>query len=351
MTLAPASKKQEQFLNSDATITLNPKHVIEATTAGLELVGDSEKRGCKRYKVVSCGHEIITQPSHVRRNHWSCTTCDTNKVVQLGAKLGLEYLGPGIRSGSGLYKLPCGHVKSKSYQQLRKESFSCDSCAEKTVSDSLNSKGFSLLSKNKSQTVAMCTAGHVSRFNNGAVVRCSFECKSCVRSVWEQQALSAGLVYLSSAKSGNRGLYKLPCGCSKELRRDHVRENVWCCDNCDDTRFNRPGVVYLLQITVESLHWLKLGFSNNLKTRISSYGLPSDAHISVLTVLDFETCREALLYEKQIHSTFKSKRLNPAALRKYHTVSGHTECYPTSLTESIIREFNAKRTGDTCTRQ
>lgn len=48
---------------------------------------------------------------------------------------------------------------------------------------------------------------------------------------------------------------------------------------------------------------------------------------------------EALKVEKEIHSEFKKDRLDKNLMMKYHKHNGHTECYPTSVSDKLIQRI------------
>lgn len=56
------------------------KHALEASLIGLKLIKDSDKKNYKTYKFDKCGHIQDIQPTHVRRNSFTCQEC---KLIQL----------------------------------------------------------------------------------------------------------------------------------------------------------------------------------------------------------------------------------------------------------------------------
>jgi hypothetical protein len=87
--------------------------------------------------------------------------------------------------------------------------------------------------------------------------------------------------------------------------------------------------------------WLKLGFAKNIDFRVSQYKLPSEAEVSVLATLPFDTGKEAIEFEKSLHTKYRRKRLRVKDMLAFHAGSGATECYPLTMVEKLMSEMKA----------
>jgi hypothetical protein len=81
------------------------------------------------------------------------------------------------------------------------------------------------------------------------------------------------------------------------------------------------------------------GFARNLELRFNSYGVSSDAKKNLIISVPISSGYEALKIEKEIHAEFKKERLNKNLMMKYHKHNGYTECYPTSISDRLVRRI------------
>jgi len=125
-----------------------------------------------------------------------------------------------------------------------------------------------------------------------------------------------------------------------------VRNGYFTCNTCEETARDLPSKVYLLKITVDtvirSVTWLKLGYAKSVSTRIKRNGLPSDAVIERLKVMDFETGRKAHRFEASLHTKYLRKRLPIKKMKEFHTRSGAGECYPVDMLDTLMKDLEAK---------
>ena len=155
----------------------------------------------------------------------------------------------------------------------------------------------------------------------------------------KNEANQAGLDLLSEVKGKkDYRLYQFKeCRHEQEIVAAHVRLNNFVCNQCEETARDLPSHVYLLQIKVGSFEWLKLGYAKEVENRILKYGLPTNAKVTPVRILDYATGREAHSFENSIHAKFKSYRLAPKTMAEYHTKNGFEECYPRDLKQSILK--------------
>ena len=60
-----------------------------------------------------------------------------------------------------------------------------------------------------------------------------------------------------------------------------------------------------------------------------------------LAVLPTSTGEEALKIEKMLEQKYKEHKLSPTTMKRWHTNSGHTECYPMMLREKLEKDIEA----------
>ena len=126
------------------------------------------------------------------------------------------------------------------------------------------------------------------------------------------------------------------------MRIDQIRTGNFLCQICEDWAFTQPSQIYLLHIKVGPDEWLKLGYAKNIELRISGYGLPSDAEVSVIVTKLFDTGQEAREFEGFLHKTYQRKLLKASDMTDFHTKSGQTECYPVIMVHRLLAEFRSQ---------
>ena len=135
--------------------------------------------------------------------------------------------------------------------------------------------------------------------------------------------------------------YRLLCGHEREITSSSMRVGSFLCQTCEDSFYTLPSQAYLLHIKVGADAWLKLGFAKNIDFRVSQYKLPSEAEVSVLATLPFDTGLEAISFEKALHKKYRRQRLSTEEMLKFHIGSGATECYPLTMVEKLMADMKA----------
>lgn len=342
-------------------VQISQKQKDEAKNVGLTLIERAPESfgqsyaNYNLYEFNSCKHQDYFQPTHIRRNHIKCSICLEDEYKRVALKQGLEILN---KSDKSIYHrifkhINCGHLTETTIGSIQssekrdkltpyfcKECFTlkCIKNAElknlKYLGDSPKKKTF------KRYQFLGCL--HEKDMIPQVVERGNFECKECIVNEYKEQALKEGLEYLGLPlvyDRSNKRNYKLPCGCTKDLRVEHVKNSRWACDNCSNTHYTKESQVYLLLIQDKQSQWLKFGYAKNLKNRTNSYGLDSQSKITILFLKDFSKGIDALHFEKRIHRKFKSLRLKSKLMEKHQKHNGHTECYPTFLTKDLLKEL------------
>lgn len=106
------------------------KLVDEATTAGLELVGECDHKGYRMYRVMKCGHLQKIAIYNVRIGSYSCHQCFDEQLTYEASNHGLQFVGRcGLTGGLRRYRfIECGHVQDISLLAVRAGRVRCDKC-------------------------------------------------------------------------------------------------------------------------------------------------------------------------------------------------------------------------------
>ena len=165
----------------------------------------------------------------------------TKKHIKEAEAVGLNLIGVGRDRRYRKYRcIKCNNEMEKELSAIRKNNARCDECRKIKLKKIYKSRGFTLLGDGRSD------AYKILRIDK--------------------------------------------CGHIQEIHRSAVRVNSYVCNICEETARDLPSKVYLLKITVDtvinSVTWLKLGYSKNISTRIKQYGLPIDTVIERLKVME-----------------------------------------------------------------
>ncbi len=319
---------------------LNESQVKEAKEVGIELLKRSSSANYNLYKFTKCGHTAFLQPTHVRRNNIDCKTCQLEKMVDLAHISNDQLL---FRVKSDAYKIlrKCGHIVESFSCSMKNQRLQCRLCFEESLKERADENNYTYLGaegsgyrKIKFKSCGHYKSVHFSQINKGNVV-----CRECQDIGYRKKAKENGLHLIERTKN-MYAVYKLPCGCNKELRIDHASDGSWICDIHDDSHYSKPSMLYLLEIEKDGFSWLKLGFAKNLEIRTANYGLKSST-IKYVKTIPFETGRKAIIFEKALHSELKESKLSKHVMKNYHTNNGHTECYPVHMKDLIVSKMDS----------
>ena len=258
--------------------------------------------------------------------------------------IGAELVGKDPRAGYGLYKLSCGHTSTYRYFHVKSGNISCQICVDEEVAFRAMYVGLTLNFGETSSRAGtrnytfMC--GHVRDLSISHVANNNFKCKVCqeLRNKNAAEIHNALLIGASSDGDPNYRSYCLPCGCTKDIKVANASNGVWVCRSCDAGYFQRKSNIYLLKFQTANFSWLKLGFSYSVEARVRDYKLAEPFESEVIFVKEISSGQDALLLEKEIHRNLKHLKLPKELMRKFHSKSGYTECYPDGLEDTIIRE-------------
>lgn len=329
----------------------NEKYAEDALKHGAVLISESvePRKIPSQYKSyqLACGHISEHKYTHVRAGLFRCQKCKQDKYTSEAKAAGLVIIdgNPTNDADYKLYKyLDCGHEKLlTSYNVANLKHGVCLICEEKRRYAEAERNGLELLnledaSKWMHRDYKFISCGHtqsilLSRVTNNTVP----SCRICNELKWFKEAKDEGLEFLGvSRKKENVTLYnyRLPCGCIKPMTTGTVRLGVWACNN-HSNYYCKPSNVYLFEFVAEGFSWLKLGLSSKLERRIGDYKMKVPYNCTKLYVVPTKSNREAVIYEKALHASHKSSKLDYLSMKEFMT-NGGNECYPMSMKDYFI---------------
>lgn len=273
------------------------QHSTEAEAVGLELIERLGRTDYNRYVAQSCKHELTLKAGNVKRNVWACSVCNEEDYKMYRLRAGVELVDSSLVKDKMLYKLPCGHEK---------------------------------------------------RLLLSAVRENNFRCRICQDEMYSKEAEAQSIQYLKDIKSHHHDyrVYRLSCGCIKEISVACVRQGAFECKT-HRSRFidkAQPTYVYLVKIELDEESILKVGYSFDIKgrsCRYARYGIRR-SKVKPLIELLFNDGHEAVCFEKEVHSVFKHSVIDKKKLKGIME-NGFTECYPAALLKDIEECFNKKK--------
>lgn len=323
---------------------INQKHLDEATFQGLELVCRSTDSNKNLYKH-KCGHFDFLQPTHVRRSSFKCSTCHFIQQVNDAARNNIQFLFK-TRDTYRKYMMPCGHVFETTTSSMRYSTFeSCKYCFNENLEHQIDKLGIDYIEAKPRgyHLFKFKSCGHVRTAHQSQFFLENIVCQECKEIEYIRQAVAEGLVYNGPCldKTDNscrmKRNYTLPCGHIRDLRLSHVRESNWCCDICSDSHLVKPSYVYLIELDSNGYKFVKLGYAKNIKTRIQGYAL-KDTTAKIVYSIKFNTGKEAMLFENNLHKKYVEYNLDKFEMSKYLS-SGNTECYPIGMSNTFLKEL------------
>jgi len=328
------------------------KQEQEAEDIGLVLVHKADKSFGKSYqnynlyRFKSCNHEQYFQPTHVRRNNIVCQQCRELRIQEEAKGTGLEYIAKADNNNSDFRKYrftACGHESDMRVGNVKKRVTPlCSVCFEDNLKVEANNQNLTYLGKSDLngtyRRYQFNSCGHIKDIAAPCVSVGRFECKDCIEEDKIKLCEENDLVVIS--KEDRYWLFRLPCGHEKKLRVDHAIDDSWKCSECGDSHYTKPSFIYLYHFSCTDFEWLKLGYSRNLSIRKANYKIPKDCKSELLFSKAVNTGYEALLIERSIHEKFKHLRLCKKFMTTYMQSNGHTECYPISAYDELMKELN-----------
>ena len=323
------------------------KHIKEAKAVDLTLIGAGKNARYRTYRFNKCKHEQEIRTGGVRNNCFRCEQCQLDKIQDEAKARGLTLIGAGRNAKYRNYRFnKCKHEQEIQTGNVRINNFRCGQCLQDKLIKEAKAVGLTLLrlGRNKKyKTYRFDKCGHEQEIQTGNVRngKDNFICQQCLQIKIEDEAKAVGLTLIGAGRDYNYRTYRFnTCRHEQEIRTGGVRDNSFICNTCEETARDLPSKVYLLEITVDSFTWLKLGYAKTVRTRLSHYGLPQSKTAKRLKVVDFDKGRKAHLYEESLHKKYKSKRLPIKQMKEFHTANGFNECYPMKMKNKLLRELN-----------
>ena len=326
---------------------INPVHAEDCKRHGMELLSRSNHKSYGYYKM-SCGHTTFLHYGAVRKaktNNFKCKECLDIKLHREAEEIGIIYHSD-VRvrqiNDSRYYTFPCGHSRILKTANVRFKQVACNDCKEEQFRKEAEERGLTMLSNESESATRLyrLPCGHNKRINLTRVRDNSYKCRICQEDRYETEALDQGIHMLRDIKSSHHDyrVYKLQCGCVKEIAISCVRNGSFECKNHPDRSidYTKPISVYLLKFILPIGNVLKLGFAMDVKSRCGRYYL--NGSIEHLVERVFDNGQEAVDLEKKLHKKYKDFVLDKSTMSQY-MLNGFTECYPMELQDDIINDI------------
>ena len=326
---------------------LEQRLVHEASEHHCKLLGPGRSVANRRYRL-PCGHDQEVETRGMRTGSYRCTTCVTEKLNREAKAQGCEILGPSRNVRTRHYRLPCGHEKHVSTGSMRLGNFKCQTCFDAKMVKEAAEQGCELIGAGESPSPAQKSSnyrlyrlpcGHVQNIKTSHFRDRLWQCQICLKDKLNQEAAAQGCAIVGKGRDFLYRRYRLPCGHEREVTLNAMRLGTFVCQDCEETSRTLPSKLYLLHIKVDPVEWLKLGYAKSVDFRVTRYGLPSSAEVTVVKSIQFLSGNESHSAEAEIHRRHLRKRLPPKEMEAFHTMSGSKECYPLTMLDTLLQDF------------
>lgn len=349
-------QKQSVRLNQvTCRACLDIKLQQEAERVGLKIIGSPSKLNYRLYCHLECGHTAEYVVAAVRQaskkknvRPYRCLSCSKDALQKEAKQAGLILYGESHKVGKNkwyLYAADCGHTLERRREQIRRGEWKCNACIDAKLDVEADDADLNLIGKGKDKAFRKYqfrSCGHVKEITTANVRLKAFHCDVCF---WEDKneiLQRRGVVLLGTSHTRDKYLFKfIQCGHIREIALKNAMDGSFVCHECEDTWYTQPSNVYLLQMTIASESWLKLGVAKVVETRVKQYGLPSATKVEPLSVVATQSGQHALRIESQLNQEFGQFRYSPDDMKRWHRYSGFTECYPVSLLPSLQKALEA----------
>lgn len=315
----------------------------EASSRGYEYLGKTSDPNYKKYLCLSCSSVNEYQPQHMRTGNALCQGCHEKSLASDLDKINCDLVLVKKRGKYVVRFRTCGHTVIKDTNAIRARTTDwCPICADITFQERLELLGIEATGqgnrRNKEYLIKNC--GHKITLRTDEISRGTLVCSICNELDFKEKIESFGLQQLpiKASKAGFR-VFRLTCGCTQELGMFSAKIGRWNCRQCNENYYKKESSVYLIKFSCGGFEWLKLGFSKNIDARITGYKMKDGCSSDLVEVVCFPTGLEAVKVEKNLHSIYKSQRLDPEYMKNYHTRNGFTECYPIHLYSTLKEEL------------
>lgn len=120
--------------------------IADANMKGLVLLGKSLRKNYRKYRFVSCAHEADLQPGNVRNSRVSCKVCLQKRFVIEAKQNNLKIIGEGRNSAERKYRFDaCSHEQTIAISAVRVARFRCNTCINLRFKSDASAVGLELL--------------------------------------------------------------------------------------------------------------------------------------------------------------------------------------------------------------
>ena len=321
---------------------LDKRFIAEAESQGCKLLRAGGRQDYRVYQL-PCGHEQEVTAQCMRIGQFRCQTCLDERLIAEAEAQGCKLLGAGRIVTYRLYQLDCGHEQEVQLMSMRKGTFHCQTCFDDRLASAAEVQGCELLGpgRNHNYRLYQLDCGHEQEVTTQCMRIGKFRCQICLDDKHSAEAEAQGCKLLGMGSRSGYRTYQLECGHEQEVKILSMRIGTFCCQTCEESSRTQPSNIYLFHIQVADTEWLKLGYAKNIDYRAGQYGLPDDTVIKLLAAVPVDTGAEAHALESHLHTEYRDHLLSSRRMKKFHTKSGYSECYPVSLMPNLLSELGS----------
>lgn len=181
----------------------------EASANDLKIVGAAAQRGYRLYEFINCGHQQVASLSHVRRGNIRCNECLREKRDEIAINFGLKIISDGEEQGYlRVIFTECNHEQEIQVSNFYRGQFRCQKCIVKKLEMEALDGGLVIIGDGRNRSYRMyefIECGHQKEIQVSDVRRKSFSCNSCEETSWTQPST----LYLLEITVGNAKWLKL----------------------------------------------------------------------------------------------------------------------------------------------
>ena len=325
------------------------KHIKEASKVGLELIGkgNNTDRHYREYLFKKCGHIQDMQITHIRSGFFKCRVCYKQELEEDAESVGFKHISIISNTEHEYSCNKCNHHQTFQHSNVRKNEIKCENCWEETLINEAKKENLTVIEKSSraSRIYRFNACGHTQKIYIHTVRNRETRCNTCynkkILSKLHKEAFIAGVKLLGEAqnkKSSYREYKILDCGHIQDIGTKEIRNHSFLCSICSDTSRTKPSKIYLIEFSHINFHWLKMGYSKKVETRIKQYQLRAGIKYKVLKKVDFKDAITAHEEESKMHKANKNKKLSKKKMSTYMKY-GNTECYPIEMKEQLLEEL------------
>lgn len=242
----------------------NPKHLLEAQQAGIELLRRSatDPNG-NVYRCPTCKSELALRVDLVRaklkRNdigNWPCEQCKWRQYREEAKAASLTIVRKASNTHNLIYKFnECAHEQEIAKQSVRDLEFKCNACFEAKLECEANKKNLTIVGGGADSNFRLykyLSCGHIHELrtanfrNSSEKGKDAHWCRSCHLEKMYQDAKAVGLILLSQSNLSAKNrwyLYQAECGHTLERRADQIVVGDWRCQACIDSKLTSEASV------------------------------------------------------------------------------------------------------------